>query len=97
VPKVEGSDADAQANGHIDNRGKEDANAEEEVRYINLGAKNTAAMKAGERIIVMTPGGGGWGPVGKDSESRQHERQDPKHSWRGGSIAGRQADAEASA
>ena len=27
-------------------------------RYINLGAKNTASMKAGERIIVCTPGGG---------------------------------------
>ncbi|KAF2773642.1 hypothetical protein EJ03DRAFT_387045 [Teratosphaeria nubilosa] len=32
-------------------------------RYINMGGKNTAAMQAGERIIVMTPGGGGWGPV----------------------------------
>ena len=59
--------------------------------------KNTASMQPGERIIVMTPGGGGWGPLGKESESKQHERQDPKHGWRGGSVAARQAEAEASA
>ncbi|EPQ63220.1 Bgt-5230 [Blumeria graminis f. sp. tritici] len=32
-----------------------------EERRINLGGKNTAAMQAGERIIIHTPGGGGWG------------------------------------
>ena len=31
-----------------------------EYRYINLGAKNTASMRPGERIIIHTPGGGGW-------------------------------------
>jgi len=104
VPKIKGSDADAQTNGHADpkqinekDEDSADADAEQEVRYINMGGKNTAAMKAGERIIVMTPGGGGWGPVGKDSESQQHAREDPKHGWRGGSIASRQAEAEASA
>lgn len=97
VPKIQGSDGDAgraddkQVNGHAG------GDADEEVRYISMGAKNTAAMQPGERIIVMTPGGGGWGPVGKESESRQHEKTDPKHSWRGGSIASRQAEAEASA
>ncbi|KAK5710654.1 hypothetical protein LTR17_018758 [Elasticomyces elasticus] len=96
VPKLEGSDADdakpdKQANGDTK------ATPAQEYRHINLGGKNTASMQAGERIIVMTPGGGGWGPVGKGSESRQHERQDPKHSWRGGSVASRQAEAEASA
>ncbi|KFY84215.1 hypothetical protein V500_09499 [Pseudogymnoascus sp. VKM F-4518 (FW-2643)] len=30
-------------------------------RVINLGGKNTALMKAGDRIIVETPGGGAWG------------------------------------
>ncbi|KAF2487447.1 Hydantoinase B/oxoprolinase-domain-containing protein [Neohortaea acidophila] len=68
---------------------------ENEVRYINMGAKNTASMKPGERIIVMTPGGGGWGPVGKDSETK--EKEDPKKNWKGGSVASRQAEAEASA
>ncbi|KAK5119216.1 hypothetical protein LTR85_007830 [Meristemomyces frigidus] len=111
VPKVKGSDAEAKKmNGHVkestggaenlaDGEGKQDgeANADEEFRHINMGGKNTASMQAGERIIVMTPGGGGWGPVGKDSASKQQDRQDPKHSWRGGSIASRQAEAEASA
>lgn len=30
---------------------------------INLGGKCTVTMKRGERIIIMTPGGGGYGPV----------------------------------
>ncbi|KAK1082865.1 hypothetical protein LTR33_003633 [Friedmanniomyces endolithicus] len=96
VPRVEGSDpGDAKTNGHANGGVK--AEEPQEYRHINLGGKNTASMQAGERIIIMTHGGGGWGPVGKGSESRQHERQDPKQSWRGGSIASRQAEAEASA
>ena len=51
----------------------------------------------GDRIIINTPGGGGWGPVGKESLSKQSVKKDPKLAWRGGSIAGRQAEAEASA
>ncbi|KAI4864419.1 Hydantoinase B/oxoprolinase-domain-containing protein [Hypoxylon rubiginosum] len=30
-------------------------------RSINLGGKNTAKMDAGDRIVIMSPGGGGWG------------------------------------
>ncbi|KAK3717959.1 hypothetical protein LTR37_005385 [Vermiconidia calcicola] len=104
VPKIQGSDADAETNGDIsqkpgatDKAGNGESGSDEEVRYINMGAKNTASMQPGERIVVMTPGGGGWGPVGKGSQSKQHERQDPKHSWTGGSVASRQAEAEASA
>ena len=106
VPKVKGSDSDVQANSDTgqkvngtENSGNGDAaKSEEEVeRRISMGAKNTASMKPGERIIVMTPGGGGWGPVGEDSQSKQHERQDPRAGWRGGSVANRQAEAEASA
>jgi 5-oxoprolinase (ATP-hydrolysing) len=88
VPKLEGSDADVD----------ESSSSKQEVRYINLGGKNTASMQAGDRIIINTPGGGGWGPVGKESQSKQWlERQDPKLAWKGGSVAGRQAEAEASA
>ncbi|KAI9816679.1 MAG: hypothetical protein M1826_001753 [Phylliscum demangeonii] len=39
-------------------------------REINLGAKNTASMKPGERIIISTPGGGGWGESGGMKEDR---------------------------
>jgi 5-oxoprolinase (ATP-hydrolysing) len=68
-----------------------------EARYqrVNLGAKNTAHMKKGERIIVNTPGGGAWGAEGQESDVRAHK--DPRHAWRGGSIAARQSVAEASA
>ncbi|GKT56854.1 LOW QUALITY PROTEIN: 5-oxoprolinase [Colletotrichum tofieldiae] len=30
-------------------------------RVVNLGGKNTARMEAGDRIIIMSPGGGGYG------------------------------------
>ncbi|KAF2721000.1 hypothetical protein K431DRAFT_225363 [Polychaeton citri CBS 116435] len=102
VPKLKGSDADASKSGRSTpvikgtskpQQGSEQA--DEEVRHINMGAKNTASMQPGDRIIVKTPGGGGWGPVGKERQTR--DRQDPKHGWRGGSIASRQAEAEASA
>ncbi|KAI9725561.1 MAG: hypothetical protein M1828_003049 [Chrysothrix sp. TS-e1954] len=67
----------------------------EEYRYINLGGKNTAAMAKGERIIVNTPGGGGWGRVGQESQAKQSS--DPRQAWRQGSVAQRQSEAEASA
>ncbi|RDW57983.1 hypothetical protein BP6252_13394 [Coleophoma cylindrospora] len=60
-----------------------------EERRINLGGKNTAAMKAGERIIICTPGGGGWGKAEERSGIKE-PFIDPKHSWRGGSHANRE-------
>lgn len=63
-----------------------------EERRINLGGKNTAAMSAGERIIICTPGGGGWGKVG-DKQEHQEKVPDPKHAWRGGSHASREETA----
>jgi 5-oxoprolinase (ATP-hydrolysing) len=30
-------------------------------RVINLGGKNTVKVSAGDRVIICTPGGGGWG------------------------------------
>lgn len=58
----------------------------EEERRINLGGKNTASMKPGERIIVMTPGGGGWGQKGQASQAEKWGR-DSKAAWRKGSLA----------
>lgn len=58
-------------------------------RRINLGAKNSAAMKAGERIIVHTPGGGGWGRP-EDRKGKPKGELDAKHAWRGGSHATRE-------
>jgi 5-oxoprolinase (ATP-hydrolysing) len=76
------------------NAPEEKKEKDEEFNYINMGGKNTASMQAGERIIVMTPGGGGWGKAGE--ESKAIKGKDPKHAWRGGSIAARQSEAEAS-
>lgn len=81
VEKSEGADADS-VNGS-------------EYRHVSIGGKNTAAMEAGERIIISTPGGGGWGPVGKTS--KKASKEDPRKGWKGGSIASRQSEAQASA
>ncbi|KAL8938856.1 MAG: hypothetical protein Q9216_003672 [Gyalolechia sp. 2 TL-2023] len=58
-----------------------------EDRMISMGGKNTASMVGGERIIVCTPGGGGWGKVGE--ESKAVRRKDEQASWRKGSLAQR--------
>jgi 5-oxoprolinase (ATP-hydrolysing) len=59
-------------------------------RLINLGGKNTASMKAGERIIIRTPGGGGWGDPEMRGDGPKKMARDPKHAWRGGSHATRE-------
>ncbi|KHN96926.1 Hydantoinase B/oxoprolinase [Metarhizium album ARSEF 1941] len=71
---------------HAGNRETEEAEYEE--RYINMGAKNSAAMKAGDRIIVCTPGGGGWGVPGL--KSRVRDQVDHKENWKKGSGATRE-------
>jgi len=38
-----------------------------EERRVNLGGKNTVKVKSGDRIVIMTPGGGGWGREGEAS------------------------------
>ncbi|CAO3686643.1 unnamed protein product [Umbelopsis ramanniana] len=40
-----------------------------EVQVLNLGGKNTAVFGKGDRIVILTPGGGGWG-------KRQAEEQE---------------------
>jgi 5-oxoprolinase (ATP-hydrolysing) len=61
---------------------------EYEERYINLGAKNSAPMKAGDRIIICTPGGGGWGKAGEEKAHRK--AVDHQEGWRKGSHAARE-------
>lgn len=75
--------------------GGQGADADEvEKRRINLGAKNTASMQPGERIIIMTPGGGGYGKVGDDRMIEK--KQDHEQNWRKGSLAQRQEIQESS-
>jgi 5-oxoprolinase (ATP-hydrolysing) len=41
-----------------------------EVQVLNLGGKNTAVFGKGDRIVILTPGGGGWGKrQAKEQES----------------------------
>ncbi|KAI2640273.1 hydantoinase B/oxoprolinase [Xylaria nigripes] len=70
---------------HVTNR---EGDVEYEERRVSMGAKNSAPMKPGDRIIIKTPGGGGWGPVGGDRTVLQD--QDPTRAWRGGSHAARE-------
>ncbi|KAL2023140.1 hypothetical protein VTK56DRAFT_3746 [Thermocarpiscus australiensis] len=72
--------------------GDEEGGAEYEERYINLGAKNTAPMQAGDRIIICTPGGGGWGRVGEKKEVSR-PKADPTQAWKKGSHAAREETA----
>ena len=65
-----------------------------EERKINLGGKNTASMQAGDRIIIMTPGGGGWGRAG--TESKIVAQRDIREAWRKGSLASRSETQETS-
>lgn len=93
IKRVKGSDADASAatSSPADSTTDDD----DEWRHVSIGGKNTAEMQTGERIIIMTPGGGGWGRPG--AESRVRRTSDPRRGWRMGSVAQRQAAAEASA
>lgn len=88
VRKVESSNAE-RSDKMLNGSGEDAGEAVYEERLINMGGKNTAAMKAGERIIINTPGGGGWGRAGDEKEEMEREK-DPRHAWRGGSHASRE-------
>ncbi|KAJ9603670.1 hypothetical protein H2200_011856 [Cladophialophora chaetospira] len=80
-----------------EHEGKRRANGQEdefEERLISMGAKNTASMQPGERIIVMTPGGGGYGKAGDKSQVEM--RDDHEKSWKKGSLGSRLAEWESS-
>ena len=71
---------------------EEGGKEEEEMRWISLGGKNTAAMSPGERIVVCTPGGGGWGKAGSPGNERKvvvKGKRDETEAWRKGSVAAR--------
>jgi 5-oxoprolinase (ATP-hydrolysing) len=68
----------------------EEGNGKYVDRIVSLGGKNSASMKAGERIIIHTPGGGGWGAEGSaKSPHAEVQPRDPTLSWKGGSLASR--------
>jgi 5-oxoprolinase (ATP-hydrolysing) len=91
-----GEDAQCGQNLWVRRIPKKESNGKDgwEERLINLGGKNTAHMQPGERIIIKTPGGGGWGKVGDQDQTRRE--QDARHAWRGGSWASRVSTQESS-
>jgi len=81
--------------GEHEGKRRDDEDKDEyEERFISMGAKNTASMQPGERIIVMTPGGGGYGKPG--DKSQVELRQDYEKNWKKGSLASRLAEWESS-
>lgn len=48
-------------------------------RTINLGGKNTALMGVGDRMVVMSPGGGGWGKVDEVNGLRYDSNPEKVH------------------
>ncbi|KAK5031136.1 hypothetical protein LTS07_004871 [Exophiala sideris] len=83
------------AGGEHEGKRRENGEGDEyDYRHISMGAKNTAAMQPGERIIVMTPGGGGYGKAGE--KSKVELKEDYEKHWKKGSLASRLADWESS-
>ncbi|PKS05854.1 hypothetical protein jhhlp_007683 [Lomentospora prolificans] len=61
---------------------------EHEEQAYNLGSKNTALMKAGDRIVIYTPGGGGWGDANLAKATRRSI--DPLTGWKMAGHANRE-------
>lgn len=62
-------------------------------REVNMGGKNTVTAKRLDRIVIETPGGGGWGKPGeaqREEERASANRGDGGHGARG-SVAERQS------
>ncbi|KAG0695146.1 Hydantoinase B/oxoprolinase [Suillus ampliporus] len=58
-------------------------------RHINIGGKATVFMGKGDRLLIETPGGGGWG---KPDEGQLETAEEHKHAWEvRGSFAERAA------
>ncbi len=58
--------------GHEGQRGRNLWVRSRSGRNINLGGKNTAMMDVGDRIVIMSPGGGGWGKPGSRVQVNGH-------------------------
>lgn len=60
-------------------------------RNINLGGKAAVHFKAGDRLIINTPGGGGWGQM----EHRKEVQRAYKKEWAARGSLAEKASAEA--
>lgn len=49
---------------------------EDEWRWVNMGSKNMVRMQAGDRAVIHTPGGGGWGSLDGGMKTNGHVNGD---------------------
>lgn len=63
-------------------------------REVNLGGKNTVSMETGDRLRILTPGGGAWGVDGSEKSLKKEKEH---HSRATGSVHSRQQDGQNSA
>ena len=85
-----GDDGQSGLNLHVTSKKRTVDGKEETVkRERNLGGKATVAFKAGDRLVLNTPGGGGWGVPGG---AAQVKKQVESFAWEPrGSLAERSA------
>lgn len=86
-----GEDGQSGLNLQITSRTRKTRDGKEETvkRERNLGGKATVAFEAGDRLVLNTPGGGGWGVPGGAAEVK---KQVEKMAWEPrGSLAERSA------
>lgn len=60
-----------------------------EDRIISIGGKASVSIKSGERIIIQTPGGGGWGHIDESNETIKPSTNVKILSSKGGSLVNR--------
>jgi 5-oxoprolinase (ATP-hydrolysing) len=72
---------------------EEDSNEDLGPRHINIGGKATVFMGKGDRLLIETPGGGGWG---EPEEGQLDTNQEYRHAWeaRGSFVERAAAQAE---
>ena len=46
------------------------------IRWINVGGGKEVDVHAGDRIMLCTPGGGGYGPVGGEATEVEEHKQE---------------------
>jgi hypothetical protein len=92
---MEGGNAASGRNLWVKQRRKADGDLQEdqenvEPRIINLGGKQTVSMGTHDRIVIMTPGGGGYGKAGEERKVKER-----LHGHHHGSARGSHADRSA--
>lgn len=51
-------------------------------RLVNIGGRKDFNVQTGDRVIIETPGGGGWGLPGDESEEVDLTRTEPEIAYR---------------